>query len=144
MTNYNNETTNNETEGKGKVMKCIDFLTIEDDYGNVFDIKDSILNTATLDSAFISFYNTELDYIFEYFFDDDRIWLEGNFDEDYWTDERVEEITEKMKKTNNDNLNKNRCECCRYFIPVDVDLDTAMSIMFEEMRKYSIYKENNK
>lgn len=144
MSNYSKVNTNSVMVKKSNEMKCIDYLTIEDEYGNVFDIRDSILNTATLDSAFISFYNSKLDYIFEYFFDDDRIWLEGDFDEEYWTDERIEEITEKMKKTNNDKLNNKRCECCRYFIPVDVDLDTAISIMFEEMRKYSIYKENNK
>lgn len=116
-------------------------LEIKDNYGNVFDVKDSILNTATLEyCAFISFYNEDLGYIFEYFFDTDKIWLEGYLDANYWNDERLDAIIQKMKKTNMSNINE--CPFCNSYMPADIDLEDAVNIMFEEMVKYFKYIKN--
>ena len=78
-------------------------IGIKTDKGNVFDIEDSILLTALGESdkcnAALSFYNEELQYGISYFPDRNIFAFQtDNYDCEYWTDEKYNEIIEELSK----------------------------------------------
>ena len=99
---------------------------IVDNYGNTFDYIDSLKTTALGSYPALSFWNGMLDYTLEYFYCSNEIFIDGEADNDYWTEERVKAIEARLAKTDNEDTDK-------------VDLEAAIDIMFEEMANYCRY-----
>jgi hypothetical protein len=103
---------------------------ILDNYGNYFDVIDTMKTIAFGDNPksnlCLSFANSTLDYVLEYFYCSNEVYIDGEVDNEYWNDDRVKAIEKRLLETDSEDDDK-------------VDLEAAIDIIFEEMANYSRY-----
>ena len=114
---------------------------IKSAYGNVFDIGDSIYLSSVgqreICNEALSFYNEDLEYGISYFVEPCMIVFQNdNYDDNYWTDERIKELEQELYKFQNviDITNYNE---------ISIDLDNSVNTVIDYMDNYCKYLINN-
>ena len=107
-------------------------LYINDEYGNYFDVADSLLSTAVgsnpVSPLALSFGSYKLDYSLTYFYCNREIFLDGNYDDDYWNDEYIKELEAELASIHNG-------------VEDSYTLEQTIKRIFEAMGSYSNYLE---